>query len=122
AALFSESDLVRFFHSLAETEASLKDAANPRYQVEIGLVRLMEMRRLASLSDLVARIAELESALRTGRPPAERSSPQSAPASGANTSSSHSNTRASSRGGRTSEVAATAEAGLRGDVKGQPVA
>src|SRR2546429_7474120 len=79
AALFSESDLVRFFHSLAETEASLKDAANPRYQVEVGLVKLMEMRRLAPLGDLVGRIAELESALRTGRPPAERKSPQSAP-------------------------------------------
>ena len=78
ATLFSESDLVRFFHSLAETEASLKEAANPRYQVEVGLVKLMEMRRLAPLSDLVARIAELESALRTGRPPAERKSPQSA--------------------------------------------
>src|SRR5437763_4306839 len=79
ASLFSETDLVRFFHSLAETEASLKDAANPRYQVEVGLVKLMEMRRLASLSDLVARLAELESALRTGRPPVERKSPQSAP-------------------------------------------
>src|SRR5436190_2211429 len=79
ATLFSESDLVRFFHSLAETEASLKEAANPRYQVEVGLVKLMEMRRLASLSDLVGRIAELESALRTGRPPAERKNPQSTP-------------------------------------------
>jgi DNA polymerase-3 subunit gamma/tau len=82
AALFSESDLVRFFHSLAETEASLKDAANPRYQVEVGLVKLMEMRRLASLGDLVGRIAELEAALRTGRAPAERKTPQAAPASG----------------------------------------
>lgn len=82
SALFSESDLVRFFHSLAETEASLKDAANPRYQVEVGLVKLMEMRRLASLSDLVGRIAELEDALRTGKPPAERKTPQSAPDSG----------------------------------------
>jgi DNA polymerase III subunit gamma/tau len=82
AALFSESDLVRFFHSLAETEASLKDAANPRYQVEVGLVKLMEMRRLASLGDLVGRIAELEDALRTGQPPAERKTPQSAPDSG----------------------------------------
>lgn len=79
AALFSESDLVRFFHSLAETEASLKDAANPRYQVEVGLVKLMEMRRLASLSDLVGRIAELEAALRTGKPPTERKTPQSTP-------------------------------------------
>ena len=85
AALFSESDLVRFFHSLAETEASLKEAANPRYQVEVGLVKLMEMRRLAPLSDLVARIAELESALRTGRPPAERKPPQAAPSGTANT-------------------------------------
>jgi DNA polymerase-3 subunit gamma/tau len=80
ASQFSESDLVRFFHSLAETEANLKDAANPRYQVEVALVKLMEMRRLASLGDLVARIAELESALRTGRAPAERKSPQTAPA------------------------------------------
>lgn len=79
AALFTESDLVRFFHSLAETEASLKDAANPRYQVEVGLVKLMEMRRLASLSDLIGRITELEDALRTGQPPAERKGPQSAP-------------------------------------------
>src|SRR5438045_2663412 len=79
AANFSESDLVRFFHSLAETEANLKDAANPRYQVEVALVKLMEMRRLASLGDLIARIAELESALRTGRPPAERSNLQATP-------------------------------------------
>ena len=110
AALFSESDLVRFFHSLAETEASLKDAANPRYQVEVGLVKLMEMRRLASLSDLVARIAELESALRTGRPPAERSSPQSAPASGSSTPGARSTTRATSRGASASEVNAAIEA------------
>lgn len=79
AALFTESDLVRFFHSLAETEASLKDAANPRYQVEVGLVKLMEMRRLASLTDLIGRITEIEDALRTGQPPAERKSPQSDP-------------------------------------------
>jgi DNA polymerase III subunit gamma/tau len=78
ASLFSESDLVRFFHSLAETESVLKEAANPRYQVEVALVKLMEMRRLASLGDLVARIAELESALRTGRAPAERKNPQGA--------------------------------------------
>src|SRR5216684_4515553 len=82
AALFSESDLVRFFHALSETEASLKDAANPRYQDEVGLVKLMEMRRLASLGDLVSRINELEHALRTGRAPAERKTPPSAPDSG----------------------------------------
>ena len=89
ATLFSESDLVRFFHSLAETEASLKEAANPRYQVEVGLVKLMEMRRLAPLADLVNRIAELESALRTGKPPAERKTSQAAPVSGSSKAGAH---------------------------------
>jgi len=81
AARFSESDLVRFFHSLAETEASLKDAANARYQVEVGLVKLMEMRRLASLSDLLGRLTELEAAWRMGNPPAERTTIRSGPES-----------------------------------------
>jgi DNA polymerase-3 subunit gamma/tau len=70
AALFSEADLVRFFHSLAETEKLLKDAAHPRYQVEVGLVKLMEMRRLEPISQLLERLAALEESLRTGKPPA----------------------------------------------------
>ena len=77
---FSESDLVRFFHALAETETTLKEAANPRYQVEVALVRLMEMRRLGSLGELVQRITALESALRTGNPPAQSSTPRANPA------------------------------------------
>ena len=31
AELFTESDLVRFFHSLAETETKLRAATQPRY-------------------------------------------------------------------------------------------
>lgn len=68
--LFSESDLVRFFHSLAETEADLKTAAHPRYQLEIGLVKLIEMRRLAPLSQILERLSALEESLRTGKAPA----------------------------------------------------
>ena len=68
AALFSETDLVRFFHSLAETETLLKTAAHPRYQLEVGLVKLMEMRRLESLGQLMERLGALEEALRTGKP------------------------------------------------------
>jgi len=109
AALFSESDLVRFFHSLAETESSLKDAANPRYQVEVGLVKLMEMRRLASLGDLVGRIAELEDALRTGKPLAERKSPQSA-LSG----SSKAGTRSATAGGSSRGASAGGDGTARG--------
>jgi len=102
AAQFSESDLVRFFHSLSETEASLKEAANPRYQVEVGLVKLMEMRRLASLGDLVGRIAELESAMRSGRAPAERANPQSSPGRPAG-----SGTRSAASGGSSSGASAS---------------
>lgn len=60
AALFSESDLVRFFHSLAETETKLRAATQPRYQLEIGIVKLMELRGVESISELVQRLATLE--------------------------------------------------------------
>jgi DNA polymerase-3 subunit gamma/tau len=69
AALFSEADLVRFFHSLAETETLLRTAAHPRYQLEVGLVKLMEMRRLEPLNRLLERLSELEESVRSGKPP-----------------------------------------------------
>ncbi len=77
AALFSESDLVRFFHSLAETETKLRTAAQPRYQLEIGLVKLMEMQRLEPLSRLLERLSALEESMRTGKAlsPAKNPSP-----------------------------------------------
>jgi DNA polymerase-3 subunit gamma/tau len=93
---FSESDLVRFFHALAETETTLKEAANPRYQVEVALVKLMEMRRLASLNDLVQRIAALETALRTGKAPADNPSPRPTPTSSTPVAPSRSSTPAKS--------------------------
>jgi DNA polymerase III gamma/tau subunit len=67
AALFSEPDLVRFFHSLAETETLLRTAAHPRYQLEVGLVKLMEMRRLEPVSQLMQRLGALEESVRTGK-------------------------------------------------------
>jgi len=60
AALFSESDLVRFFHSLAETETKLRAATQPRYQLEIGIVKLMELRGVESISEILQRLATLE--------------------------------------------------------------
>ncbi|HWF89329.1 MAG TPA: DNA polymerase III subunit gamma/tau [Pyrinomonadaceae bacterium] len=60
AALFSESDLVRFFHSLAETETKLRAATQPRYQLEIGIVKLMELRGVESIGELLQRLTTLE--------------------------------------------------------------
>ncbi|HYE15679.1 MAG TPA: DNA polymerase III subunit gamma/tau [Pyrinomonadaceae bacterium] len=82
---FSESDIVRFFHSLTETEARLRESAHPRYQLEIGLVKLIEMRRLAPLSQIVERLGALEAALRNGGgtgSPGAQTPPASAPAAG----------------------------------------
>jgi DNA polymerase III subunit gamma/tau len=69
ADAFSESDLVRFFHSLTETEKNLRESAHPRYQLEIGLVKLIEMRRLAPLTEIIERLHALEELARTGTAP-----------------------------------------------------
>lgn len=60
AAAFAESDLIRFFHSLAATETGMRTAAHPRFLLEIGLVKLMEMQRIAPLASIIERLAALE--------------------------------------------------------------
>jgi DNA polymerase-3 subunit gamma/tau len=65
-AMFSEADLLRFFNSLCETETQLKDATQPRYVLEIGLVKLIEMRRVAAIEDLLERLGKLEVMLAGG--------------------------------------------------------
>lgn len=66
AVMFSESDLIRFFNSLSETETKLKEATQTRYVLEIGLVKLIEMRRVAPIEKLLERIVKLETALANG--------------------------------------------------------
>ncbi|MFN2529847.1 MAG: DNA polymerase III subunit gamma/tau [Pyrinomonadaceae bacterium] len=61
AQLFSEADLVRFFHSLAETETKLRTAAHPRYQLEVGIVKLTELRGVESIAEILERLGRLES-------------------------------------------------------------
>jgi len=60
AAHFSESDLLRFFNAVAETETKLKDSTQPRYMLELGLVRLVEMRRLTPMDKILERLSALE--------------------------------------------------------------
>ena len=66
AALFSEEDLIRFFHSLTETERLLRESAQPRYQLEVGLLKLVEIGRIRSLDEAIERLRKLEEALRAG--------------------------------------------------------
>src|SRR5580765_1400872 len=61
AAHFTEADLLRFFNSLCETEASLREAAHPRYVLEIGLVKLIEMRKVATIENILERLDAISS-------------------------------------------------------------
>ncbi|MEQ1765677.1 MAG: DNA polymerase III subunit gamma/tau [Pyrinomonadaceae bacterium] len=63
---FTEADLVRLFHALADTETRLKDAVQSRYVLEIGLVKLVEMRRLSPVEDILNRLNGLETRLSAG--------------------------------------------------------
>ncbi|HTH52009.1 MAG TPA: hypothetical protein VL501_08755, partial [Pyrinomonadaceae bacterium] len=58
-ATFTEGDLIRFFNSLSETEASLREAAHPRYMLEIGLVKLLEMRSVTSIEEILQKLDSL---------------------------------------------------------------
>lgn len=57
---FSETDLVRLFNSLAETETQLRNATQPRYLLEIGLVKLIELQRVTAIEQILERLAKLE--------------------------------------------------------------
>jgi len=57
AKRFSEEDLTRFFQILLRTETELKYAREPRFHLELGLMKLVHARRLASLESLVAGLA-----------------------------------------------------------------
>jgi DNA polymerase-3 subunit gamma/tau len=63
AERFAEADLIRFFHALAETESRLKDAVQSRYVLEVGFVKLVEMRRVRPVEELLNRLAALEASL-----------------------------------------------------------
>jgi DNA polymerase-3 subunit gamma/tau len=59
AAPFSESDLLRFFNSVSETESALKEAARSQHMLEVGLVKLVEMRRLASIESILEKFKNI---------------------------------------------------------------
>ncbi|MEO6654864.1 MAG: DNA polymerase III subunit gamma/tau [Pyrinomonadaceae bacterium] len=70
AASFTEPDLLRFFNSLCETEASLREAVHPRYVLEVGLVKLLEMRSVATIESILERLDSLSSGVPSAAKPA----------------------------------------------------
>jgi DNA polymerase-3 subunit gamma/tau len=60
---FSEGELIRAFHVLTEIEQNIRHSTEPRFQLEIGLVKLAQAGQLKSLATLVSRVEALEKRL-----------------------------------------------------------
>ena len=61
AEQFSEQDLIRFFSILTKTEQDIRTSSQPRFQLEIGLMKLVQARRLYPLEEALSRLMELQS-------------------------------------------------------------
>lgn len=59
ARQFSNEDLVRFFTLLTDIEQNIRLSDEPRYQLEMGLVKLTQLAGLKSLEDILARLEKL---------------------------------------------------------------
>ncbi len=58
---FSEEDLLRFIQIISETEAGIKQSANPRLKIEMMVIKLIKMDRSVTISDLLAKLSKLSS-------------------------------------------------------------
>ena len=56
AQLFSEEDLARFFQILLRTEGELRYSLEPRFHLEMGLMKLVHARKLVSLESLLTEL------------------------------------------------------------------
>ena len=87
AARYSREDLLRAFDLLAKAEADIRGAAQPRYHLEMALLRWIYLRKLTPIEDLIAGAggAPERVAPRVSPPPARPLAPAPAapkPASG----------------------------------------
>jgi DNA polymerase-3 subunit gamma/tau len=63
AQQFSEQDLIRFFTILTKTEQDIRTSPQPRFQIEIGLMKLLQAGRLHLLEDALNQIADITTKL-----------------------------------------------------------
>jgi DNA polymerase-3 subunit gamma/tau len=71
AARFSREDLLRAFDLLTRADADMRASAQPRYHLEIALLRWMYLRKLTPIEDLIAGTGRPEPA-RPVQPQAQR--------------------------------------------------
>jgi DNA polymerase-3 subunit gamma/tau len=88
AARFSREDLLRAFDLLTKAEAEIRVAAQPRYHLEMALLRWIYLRKIVPIEDLIAGAAnagskgpgQQQAPLRAPAPPAAATPPRPAPA------------------------------------------
>ena len=78
SAQLSEEDVTRFFQILVATDGELRGSAHPRLHLELGLVRMVQAKRLAALEDLLAAFSG-ETLPENPEPPATPGPSRSAP-------------------------------------------
>jgi DNA polymerase III subunit gamma/tau len=78
AKRFSYEDLMRAFDVLAKAEFEIRGAAQPRYHLEMALLRWIHLRRLVPLADLIAGL-ESGGARQGPTPPAPPAGPRPSP-------------------------------------------
>ncbi len=87
---FSEEDLLRMMHLVSEAQFKIREAAQPRIQVELTLLKLVTMPRAKGLSELMAALRQASQGsqgstpstpTRADTPTAPKGSPPSTPTS-----------------------------------------
>jgi len=80
AARFSREDLLRAFDLLTKAETEIRGAAQPRYHLEMALLRWIYLRKLVPIEDLIAGAGAGGATPRTGTATPERGALRTAPA------------------------------------------
>ena len=84
AARFSREDLLRAFDVLSKAEADIRGASQPRYHLEMALLRWIHMRKLVPLTELLSGSGSVGAArLRDDASPGRQEAPQVRRAAGA---------------------------------------
>jgi DNA polymerase-3 subunit gamma/tau len=68
AGRFSREDLLRAFDLLTRAEAEVRAAAQPRYHLEMALLRWIYLRKLVPIEDLIAGTAKPSGVITAARP------------------------------------------------------
>src|SRR6202790_2719608 len=80
AGRFSREDLLRAFDLLTRTEMDIRGAAQPRYHLEIALLRWIHLRKLVSIEDLISSAASGSPRVGSGQGDRPGQLPSSTPA------------------------------------------